>query len=87
MLLYIRSQAHLEEEAILARAKGFTADETLRLPPRLPGQGLHRSLIDVARAQEEADRRAERRAAKALAREAKAVAAGSEINDKLDRVM
>ncbi|CAM9769610.1 unnamed protein product, partial [Sphacelaria rigidula] len=51
------AQVHLQEEAILARATGFAADETLRLPPRHPGQGLHQSLIDVARAQEKQDRR------------------------------
>ncbi|CAM9472874.1 unnamed protein product, partial [Hapterophycus canaliculatus] len=57
-------KAHLVEEEILSRATGFAADEVLRLPPRLPGQGLHQSLIDVARAQDEAKGRAERREAK-----------------------
>ena len=57
-------QAHLVEEEILSRATGFAADEVLRLPPRLPGQGLHKSLTDAARAQDEAARRAELREAK-----------------------
>ncbi|CAN0432095.1 unnamed protein product, partial [Ectocarpus sp. 8 AP-2014] len=57
-------KAHLVEEEILSRATCFAADEVLRLPPRLPGQGLHQSLIDVARAQDEAAKRAERRKAK-----------------------
>lgn len=69
------------EEEILSRATGFAADEVLRLPPRLPGQGLHQSLIDVARAQDEAASRAELREAKAArrrAREAAAAAAAAE---------
>lgn len=57
-------QAHLVEEEILSRATGFAADEVLRLPPRLPGQGLHQSLIDAAKAQDEAATRAEAREAK-----------------------
>lgn len=63
-------QAHLIEEEILSRATGFAADEVLRLPPRLPGQGLHQSLIDAARVQDEVARRAELREAKIRAREA-----------------
>lgn len=71
-------KAHLAEEEILSRATGFAADEVLRLPPRLPGQGLHRSLIDAARAQDEAARRAEAREATRHAREAAAAAAAAE---------
>lgn len=67
-------QVHLQEEAILARATGFAADETLRLPPRHPGQGLHQSLIDVARAQERQDRRAARKIARQKAKEEQAAA-------------
>lgn len=70
-------KAHLAEEEILSRATGFAADEVLRLPPRLPGQGLHRSLIDAARDQDEAARRAEAREAKKRAREAAAAAAAA----------
>jgi len=72
------------EEEILSRATGFAADEVLRLPPRLPGQGLHQSLIDVARAQDEAARRAELREAKVArrrAREAAGAAAAAEAAD------
>ncbi len=65
------------EEEILSRATGFDADEVLRLPPRLPGQGLHQSLIDVARAQDEAARRAELREAKAASRRAREAAAAA----------
>lgn len=59
------------EEEILSRATGFAADEVLRLPPRLPGQGLHQSLIDAARAQDEAARCAELREAKLSRRRAR----------------
>lgn len=62
------------EEEILSRATGFAADEVLRLPPRLPGQGLHQSLIDVARAQDEAARREELREAKIAGRRAREAA-------------
>lgn len=70
-------QAYIEEEKILARATGFAADETLRLPPRLPGEGLHQSLIDVARAQNKRNKRAARQEARERAREARAAAAAS----------
>lgn len=53
---------------MLGKADGFAADETLRLPPRLPGQGLHQSLIDAARARDFAEMRADRHAAKARSR-------------------
>ena len=43
----------------------MAAGEVLRLPPRLPGEGLHHSLLDAARAQDEAEKRAKRREAKA----------------------
>lgn len=68
-------KAHLVEEDILSRATGFGGDGILHLPPRLPGQGLHQSLIDTARAQDEAARLIERREAKARAREERAAAA------------
>lgn len=58
----------------MSRATGFAADEVLRLPPRLPGQGLHQSLIDAARAQDEAARRAELREAKIARRRAREAA-------------
>lgn len=74
---YAFPQAHLVEEEILSRATGFGADEVLHLPPRLPGQGLHQSLIDVAHAQDEASKRAERREARARAREERAAAAAA----------
>lgn len=62
------------EEEILSRATGFAADEVLRLPPRLPGQGLHQSLRDAARAQDEAARRAEAWEAKISRRRAREAA-------------
>lgn len=82
-ILVLASQAHLVEEEILSRATCFAADEVLRLPPRLPGQGLHQSLIDVARAQDEAAKRAERRKAKEARRRAReaAAAAAAETGD------
>lgn len=66
------------EEEILSRATGFAADEVLRLPPRLPGHGLHQSLLDTARAQDEAARRAERREARTRARREQAEAAAAD---------
>lgn len=59
---------------ILARAPGFAVDETLRLPPRHPGQGLHHSLIDVARAQDKQETRTALQIARARDREKKAAA-------------
>lgn len=58
----------------MSRSTGFAADEVLRLPPRLPGQGLHQSLIDAARAQDEVGRRAELREAKICRRRAQEAA-------------
>lgn len=75
--LALASQAHLVEEEILSSATCFAADEVLRLPPRLPGQGLHQSLIDVARAQDETAKRAERRKAKEARRRAREAAAAA----------